>query len=471
MPIIKNIFRMMAIVSVFVATLFAGVPAGVCITIQQERELADEFMRVVKSRYQFIDDPVIVDYVNRVGNRILDAIEPQPFVYAFYVIHEDVYNAFATPAGHIFLNSGLFAALESEKELAGIIGHEIAHVTCRHISDSIDNAKKVNMATLAGVAAGVLLGAGGGGEAAGAITMGSLAAGQSAVLAYSRDNEIQADQLGLGYLTAAGYGGEGLLTALKKIRSKQWYGSEQVPTYLTTHPASEARMSYIDNWLHQYRSVPTQPPTGGFDLAHTRLIALYTDDKLALEHFRRILASRPKDPMANYGCALALTRTGQWHQAVVHMQQAIEGNAMAAHMLQDLGRIYFHDGQYQKALEMLMSGSTDDNPQSRLYLGRTQMELGRMEDARETFAELVRNNADYTQAFYYLGESSGRLGDMFAAHYNLGRFYRHKGDRKNASFHLKRAMKLAADHSQEAMVESQLESLKHFKEGQKPGPG
>jgi predicted Zn-dependent protease len=317
------------------------------------------------------------------------------------------------------------------------------------------------MATLAGVVAGVMLGAGGAGEAASAVTMGSLAAGQSAALAYSRDNEMQADQLGLAYLTAAGYSGEGLLTSLKKIRSKQWYGSEQIPTYLNTHPASEDRMSYIDNWLHQRRPepVPAKDPVGGFDLVQTRLIALYTDDKLALERFGRTLAEHPEDPLAHYGYALALTRTGQWHQAADHMERAIEGYAMTAHLLQDLGRIYFHDGRYDKALKALSSGSTEDNPQSVLYLGRTQMELGRMQDARDTFNELVRSHEGYTQAYYYLGESSGRLGDMFAAHYNLGRFYRHKGDRKNADFHLNRALKLAADNDQKQLVKSQLDAL------------
>jgi predicted Zn-dependent protease len=189
-----------------------------------------------------------------VGQRILAVVPPQPFEYQFHVLREDVYNAFATPAGHIFFNSGLFAALDSEEELAGIIGHEIAHVVCRHISDRIESSKKIGMATLAGMVAGVLLGAGGAAAAASAVTVGSVAAGQTAALAYSRDNEMQADQLGLGYLTQAGYSGEGLLTSLKKIRSKQWYGSEQIPTYMTTHPASEARMSYIDNWLHQNRS-------------------------------------------------------------------------------------------------------------------------------------------------------------------------------------------------------------------------
>lgn len=461
MPIKNKIVIIFTLTAFLFSSGLIVVPEGGCITIQEERELSEEFMAMVNAQFPLIKDPVIVDYVNQVGNRILAGVPPQPFTYQFHVIRADVYNAFATPAGHIFFNSGLFAALESEEELAGIMGHEIAHVVCRHISDRIESSKKIGMATLAGMVAGVLLGAGGAAAAASAVTVGSVAAGQTATLAYSRENEMQADQLGLEFLTRAGYTGEGLLTSLKKIRSKQWYGSEQVPTYLTTHPGSEARMSYIDNWLHQNRAqhVEKRNETGGFDLAHTRLLALYTDEEEALNRFRIALAAAPDDPLAHYGYALALTRKDQWHEAAEHMKRAIEANAMATHMLQDLGMIYFHDGQYEKAMEALSASSFEKKPKGLLYLGRTQMELGRMAEARATFENIVRHNEEFTQAYYYLGESSGRLGFMFDAHYNLGRFYRQKGDTKNAGFHLKRALKLAGDDSQKQMVESQLKEL------------
>lgn len=470
MPIKNRIFAVVTVVGFIFSTILIHVPDGLCITIQEERELSKEFMAVVRSQFPLIEDPVIVDYVNRLGKRILAAVPPQPFDYQFHVLREDVYNAFATPAGHIFINSGLFAALESEEELAGIIGHEIAHVTCRHISDRIESSKKIGMATLAGMVAGVLLGAGGAGAAASAVTMGSVAAGQTAALAYSRDNEMQADQLGLDYLTQAGYTGEGLLTSLKKIRSKQWYGSDQIPTYLTTHPASEARMSYIDNRLHQNPHQQTQERAeiGGFELAHTRIVALYTDRQLALSRFQSELAASPASPMANYGYALALTRADQWHEAAKYMKRAIEGNAMATHMLRDLGKIYFHDGQYEKAMEALSAASSENSMENRLYLGRTQMELGRMTEARDTFEDLVREDENYTQAYYYLGESSGRIGDMFGAHYYLGRYYQHKGDLKNAGFHLNRALKLSGDDARRQQVERQLKSLNEEKDG-KPG--
>ena len=77
-------------------------------------------MKFMGKRYELIKDPKIVRYVNQIGKKILDGMPPQPFNYRFYIVKEDVYNAFAIPAGHIFIHSGLLAAMESEDELAGI---------------------------------------------------------------------------------------------------------------------------------------------------------------------------------------------------------------------------------------------------------------------------------------------------------------------------------------------------------------
>jgi predicted Zn-dependent protease len=219
--------HLFAICTIFIfITAICFPPGAEGISVKDEEELSREFLKVVLKQFQLIKDPMIVDYVNDVGQKVVAVLPPQPFTYHFYVIKEDSYNAFASPAGHIFINSGLIAAMEKEEELAGVIAHEIAHVSLRHISKKIERSKKIGMATLAGVVAGVLLGSGGAAEAANAVTVGTLAAGQSVALAYSRDDESEADQIGLEYLNRAGYSSQGLLAVLNKMRSRQWFGSE-----------------------------------------------------------------------------------------------------------------------------------------------------------------------------------------------------------------------------------------------------
>lgn len=106
-----------------------------------EEEFSGRFMKAVQERFEMVDDPVVVRYVESMGNRIVRVLPPQPFRYRFFVINEPSYNAFAGP-GVIFIHSGLIDAMDNEHELAGILGHEITHVYARHISDRIARSKK-----------------------------------------------------------------------------------------------------------------------------------------------------------------------------------------------------------------------------------------------------------------------------------------------------------------------------------------
>jgi len=419
---------------------------ALCISVKKEEEMGREFMRVVLEHFELIEDPFIVNYVNKIGNKIILALPPQPFNYHFYIIKEDTYNAFASPAGNIFINSGLFEAMENEEELAGILSHEIAHVVCRHISQRIERQSKIGLITLAGIAAGIFLGLEGAGTASSALTLGSVAAGQSISLAYSREDEIQADQIGLTYLNKAGYSGSGLLTMLKKIRSKQWFGSDQIPTYLTTHPASEDRIVYIGSWLET-----SEKPSGqvfnidpyDFQTTHMRFVSMHGEESIVLKKFETRIAESPSDSMALYGYGLVLARTGNLKDAEINLKKALEKRAFDSHLLKDLGRIYFLDGRYEEALKTLEASLSiaPDDMECLFFLGRTQTGLGRYGNAENTFEKLIEKDPDYNQALYFLGDAYGRHGRMADAHYYLGLYYKNEGDFKNAEFHLKRALK------------------------------
>lgn len=422
-------------------------PKGaLCISVKKEEEMGREFMRVVLEHFELIEDPFIVNYVNKIGNKIILALPPQPFNYRFYIIKEDTYNAFASPAGNIFINSGLFEAMENEEELAGILSHEIAHVVCRHISQRIERQSKIGLITLAGMAAGIFLGLEGAGTASSALTLGSVAAGQSISLAYSREDEIQADQLGLKYLNEAGYSGTGLLTMLKKIRSKQWFGSDQIPTYLTTHPASEDRIVYIGSWLEisekQSGQVFNVDPYD-FQITHMRFVSMHGEESIVLKKFENRIAECPSNPMALYGYGLVLARTGNLKDAEINLKKALGKRAFDSHLLKDLGRIYFLDGRYEEALKTLEASLNiaPDDMECLFFLGRTQTGLGRYGNAENTFEKLLKKDPDYNQALYFLGDAYGRHGRMADAHYYLGLYYKNEGDFKNAEFHLKRALK------------------------------
>lgn len=447
-----TIFLCLAIVS------FSFPRDTVGMTIKQEKELSEQVIALILKKYTLIEDPAVVGYVRTVAKRIVSILPPQPYDFQFYVIQDDEYNAFATPGGYIFFNSGMISAFESEEELAGVLAHEIAHVVCRHISQKVDRAKIASMAALAGIAVGALLGVGGAGALA------ASAIGQSAMLAYSREDESQADQLGLTYLVDSGYGGRGLMTGLEKIRSRQWFGSDDFPTYLSTHPASEDRIAHIDTWLQankdtvkQTINIDPQP----FRMARTRLISLYGDETIAKQKYQSAVQQSPDDPMAHYGYALILAKTGDRSTAIEHLKKALVKRAFDPYILTDIGRLYYLQGLHQEALDSLEGAVSiaPDYPEGVFYLSKTYMEMGKLEKAVTLLKDMIDRAPNHDLARYALAEAYGKLGETGQAHYHLGLYYSSKKDAKNALFHLKRASQTIKDPEQSKKIEEKIKIL------------
>ena len=434
-------------------------PSAAAITFGEEEELSGEMLRIIFKKLPVAEDSYITDYVNRIGKRILAVMPEQPFRYRFYVINQDMYNAFATPAGHIFIYSGLIEAMDGEDELAGILGHEIAHVYCRHISQKIELSKKLGWAQLAGMAAGILLGvAGGGGAAASAVTMGSMASGATAQLAFSRENETQADQLGLKFLSDAGYGTEGLLRILKKIRAKQWFSKDQVPTYMMTHPAIEDRIAYVTSWIEDHKAdgpPKFHPNPLDFERIVTRLIVEYNDPTSELALLEKTLQRDPGNTLARYRYGLLLARANRGAEAITQLKEVLARNAFNPYMLRDLGKVYFLSGRLDQALSTLESARSmiPADPDTLFYLGRTEQELGRREAAIALYTTVIQKTPDYREAYYFLGQNLGQQGSLADAHYYLGLYHFRGRDFKTAIAQFKQSLRNAPDPEKRERVE------------------
>lgn len=449
--------------------------AANALSITEEENLGKEFSRMVEQQYPVVKDPFIVAYINRLGRRILTAFPPQPFEYRFNVINEDVYNAFAGPGGNVYFNSGLITALKYEDELAGIVAHEIAHVDSRHISEQIERSKKINTAMLAGVVASIFLGGAGASTAAGALGVGTMAAGQSATLSYSRKNEIEADKKGLMYMADAGYAKAGMLGALNTIRSKQWFGREHIPTYLSTHPAVEDRLVYIGSVLDQEpRDNAWQSrPSTAFHIVQARLIALYSDPETGIKRLEGMLNQVVDVPTAQYGLGLALMQKGEMPAAIEHLSAAAAALPSWPVVRGDLGAAYFLAGQYDAARTTLTAVLQQD-PESlsaRLYLGRTLLQMGYLEDAVANLDLAAWENPDDGDTQYYLGEAYHRLGNAALAHYHLGAAYFIRKNARSAAFHLNRALEAGlppeeADTAKEMLAK--VEEMAGKKRSKKP---
>ncbi len=431
------------------ALLVVGVPPRPvsAITLGEEEELSRQIMRIIFKRFEIVDDPYISAYVTRVGRRILAAQPEQPFRYYFYVIKDDSYNAFATPAGHIFVHTGLLQTMDREEELAGILAHEIAHVHLRHISQKIDMAKKVGWAQLAGIAAGVLLGAAGGGAALGsAMVLGSQAAGATAQLAFSRENEMQADQTGLRLLVDAGYRPEDLVTILRKIRAKQVWGKGQVPVYMMTHPAIEDRIVYTENWVEDNAALHKPlvwADSAPFDRVQTRLLAAMENVGPELERLSAAVAAEPENVLVRHRYAMVLARANRWDEAIAQLQQALSRRAFDGYLLRDLGKVYLLSGRLQQALKALEGTrmTLPDDPDALFFFGRAQQESGNLGEAASLYQAVIQRMPEYRNAYYFLGQVQGRQGAMAEAHYHLGLYHLRGFDYKTAAAQFRQSLR------------------------------
>lgn len=434
------------------------------LTIAEEKKLAEEFLKTVRAHYTIVDDAVIADYVNKLGQDIVSRLPPQPFEYNFYVIEQNTINAFAGPAGHIFIFSGLFEAMESESELAGIMAHEIAHVSARHIADIIEKSKKSQMASMAGMIAGILVGLGGASALGSALSIGSLAAGQSMILAYTRENEMEADFLGRKYLDAAGYNLHGLRRALEKIRAREWYGEEQVPTYLKTHPATRDRLANLENILNRQ---PAGKPenTFAFERARAALMALYGNPAKSAEHFEQRLTKNGENDAALYGLALALAESGRPEKALEKIRAAVSLRPNDLYLRVAMGRICFMAGKYEEAENQLsiIENISDYGADGLFYLGRTRMAMGNCEGAISAFKKLHEKFPDHKRALYFLGQCMGEQNRLDEAHYYLGMHYSINEEFENARFHFTRALEKTDDADLGKKIRKEIDNLKERK--------
>jgi predicted Zn-dependent protease len=198
----------------------------------QEVELGREAARQVEREQPILRDEQVTDYVNAVGQRLARRSKRNDIPYRFMVVDSPDINAFALPGGFAYVNRGLIEAAGNESELAGVIGHEIGHMVARH---SVKQIEKAGMANVGLAILGAALG-GRGGALTGLAQIGSQVGASAAFMKFSRDDERQADRLGVQNLYEAGYNPEGMVTFFAKLAELQKSQPSKLETFFSTHP-------------------------------------------------------------------------------------------------------------------------------------------------------------------------------------------------------------------------------------------
>lgn len=432
----------------FISLLIIGTlasPLGASLSPEEETELGKRFLYSVKSQYEFADYPYIARYINDLGTYIGHQIEVPYFPLNFYVVNKNIINAFAAPGGHVFIFSDLVIMLDDVDELACILAHELGHVSARHLALRIERSKKIGMATMAGILAGILVG----GKAAGPLVTGSMAAGIQAELGYSREDERQADQIGFKYAEMSGFHPQGMISVLKKIQRKHWYAGEGLPPYLLTHPGAPERMANIESMLQGYKKMPdpgkTKQLRSRFPIFHTMVMALCMDKEDAIREFEKRLLANPKSAMAHYGLGLALEREGKTTNALDHFKRALKEKPDSIPIMFSIAKAYQTNGQYENSLSVLQK-ALERAPRDKeiLFLSALSLQnLERYSQASKIYERLTFLPPVKDRVYYNLGLVYGRQGNLSLAHYNLGIYSTKLRKRERALFHFKKAEEFA----------------------------
>ena len=241
------------------------------LTVPQEQQLGAQVAYQMQSELPLLRDYTVRDYVDDIGQRVVAASGPQPFDYTFEVVVDADINAFAAPAGYIYVHTGTILAARNVSELAGVIAHEVGHVVERHIAENYNRQQNTRLAQQAVVLGASMFGYGG------MASLGTDIAALAVLNSFGREAEEEADEFAVRVLPAAGYDPEGLLTFFETLLRETGPGSS---SFLSSHPATADRIA------DTRARIAAQPRTG--DLKVT--------DRGRLEIIQRriVLLTRPR---------------------------------------------------------------------------------------------------------------------------------------------------------------------------------
>lgn len=367
-----------------------------------ERRLGEQIMERARMDRAYLDDPVVTDYLNGLGQRLVAVGPDSRQSFEFFLLQDASVNAFALPGGFIGVHTGLILTAQTESELAGVLAHEVAHVTQRHIARMIATQERSALTALAALAIGILA-ARSNSQIGEAVIAGSQAAAIQSQLDFSRDHEREADRVGMQILEQAGFDVRAMALFMERLQRASRVYDTNAPAYLRTHPVTTERIADLQN---RTESTPYKQVSDNvdFQIARARIRANAGDPHQAVTFFEQGLKDRRfiSEEATRYGLVLALIRTqdfkraarelaeverllpsapavaalrGQLLSAAGNLPAALEhyARALKAHpnyraLLYDNAHVLILSGQPETALKIVEARLRDHPDDVRLYV-------------------------------------------------------------------------------------------------------
>lgn len=253
-----------------------GTTAGSTLSINQELQMGDFYVRELRKSAPLIDDPLLTQYINQLGQRLVSHAWSVKTPFHFFLIKNDKLNAFAFFGGNVVLHSALFRYSSTESQLASVMAHEISHVTQRHLARTMADQQRSAPLTWVGALGSILL-AMANPEAGMAALTGTLAGSQQNIISFTQDNEREADRIGLQVLKRAGFNPQAMPDFLQKLADQTRYSS-MPPEILLTHPLPDSRLADARNRADQMPRHVVES-SQEFYFAQVRAMTMYSSSR------------------------------------------------------------------------------------------------------------------------------------------------------------------------------------------------
>jgi predicted Zn-dependent protease len=447
-------------------SLYADLPdigdsAGSSISPEQEKQLGSYMMRQLRQSGVVLDNVEITAYLNSLGQRLVTNSETPARNFTFFVVNDASINAFAGPGGYIGVNTGLFLASENESELAGVLSHEIAHVTQRHLARAFETADSLSIPHMAAMLAAILVATQS--PDAGMAGMAAVSAGALQYqINFTRANEYEADRVGIQTLANSGLDPYGMPRFFERLqKNSRLYGSRP-PEFLSTHPVTTNRIAEATSRAEQYPG--GEVDSLDFQLVRAKLRVLsYTDPKQVIADFQRYQdKSADAGIDRKYEYALLLAATGKTGQGLEILETLHRNDPDRIVYRLDIARFRAALGQYDKALQLYKDSLSlyPDNLTILLPYTRTLLVAGRAPEAYKILSDISNKQYDNPQIYKLLAQAAEATGRKVESHGAMSRYYNLNGDTKQAIQQLQLASRESGVTDYEAArIQARLEEL------------
>jgi predicted Zn-dependent protease len=408
-----------------------GSPAGALVTQSDEYQLGAQIVKSLRDQKAILEDPEVTEYLQQLGQRIAAQAPDGNHKFTFFPVNEGTINAFALPGGFIGVNYGTVLASRNESELAGVVGHEIAHVTQRHIARTIKAQSSQGIAQTAAILAAILIGAIAGGADAmqGAIAIAQGAAAQQQVN-FTRGNEYEADRVGIGFVAAAGFDPNGMATFFEAMSRHEGLAGQWIPEMIQTHPVNANRIAEARARAAQFDK-PKVTESATYECIRERLRVL------TMPHEGDVAGKYAKETEGQkgtlgrqYGMALALMQSGKNVEAAEILHDLVEKHENLTLLYSALAQAEVdgkmeNDGLATFARAQLLFPR---NVPLSVRHAQALMKAGKAKEAHDLLLDVFNNIAPTPEQIQLTALAASAAGDTGDAYYYMSEYHIASGD-------------------------------------------